>query len=583
MSRLRNFVYGLILLLLAGPLAAATLEEATNVARAGATQLALQMMDAAQPPFAAQPEEWLAWEQARLRVYELHDDWQALADRLAILPDGVPPVFRQEALTRRAQALLELGEPAAARAVLTDLLWSDAPARTHLPRWRRMVIRSYLAEDNFTDAQTAIQYYQQDYPDEAADWRRLQARLNLRTGQAAQARTVLQADTSPEASALRLLADLRAAASPPSEIFEAAVRLAVEKQTPPGAQYLAWSVAAEAAAVLGNWPARISALERALLLPPPVPANEQVLHITADVVWNAYLRFGEQLGNELHLIVGDDQAWFMAASNRYDKQPIHARALFAVVAFNALQVEQRAVAHAQFGALLREQAHGDALLYALYLQSEKFATPVDVPAAVRYLLIDHVLGLPDVQLASQLLIGLDTPPPGVAAGEWQLRRARVLLLGGDIDAGVAALDSLFVHGNLPPLDRVLQVLFDLQTLSRHEDALRFFTYILGSDISDQQRREVLYWTADSWKGMGEDLQAARFYLQSATLLDPVGMDPWAQTARYQAAEALARGGLYNDAMRLYTGLLNSTRDPARQAVLRRELQQLQLRVAQQPE
>src|SRR5690606_6737935 len=123
MTGLRNICCGIVLLLAAGPLAAASLEEATNVARTGATQLALQMMDAAQPPFAEQPEQWLAWEQARLRVYELRDDWQALADRLATLPDGVPPVFRQQALTRRAQALLELGQPAAARAVLTDLLW----------------------------------------------------------------------------------------------------------------------------------------------------------------------------------------------------------------------------------------------------------------------------------------------------------------------------------------------------------------------------------------------------------------------------------------------------------------------------
>ena len=54
------------------------------------------------------------------------------------------------------------------------------------------------------------------------------------------------------------------------------------------------------------------------------------------------------------------------------------------------------------------------------------------------------------------------------------------------------------------------------------------------------------------------------------------MDPWAQTARYQAAEALAHAGLTDDARRLYAGLLEMARDPERRAVLRRAMQRLWL-------
>jgi hypothetical protein len=57
---------------------------------------------------------------------------------------------------------------------------------------------------------------------------------------------------------------------------------------------------------------------------------------------------------------------------------------------------------------------------------------------------------------------------------------------------------------------------------------------------------------------------------------PISQDPWGQTARYQAAKALAQAGLIEDANTLYNGLLKSTDDPARRAVLQREIQQLWL-------
>jgi len=54
------------------------------------------------------------------------------------------------------------------------------------------------------------------------------------------------------------------------------------------------------------------------------------------------------------------------------------------------------------------------------------------------------------------------------------------------------------------------------------------------------------------------------------------MDPWAQTARYNAAEALQKAGLVDDARRIYEALLKVTREPARRSVLRHNIQQLWL-------
>ncbi len=87
---------------------------------------------------------------------------------------------------------------------------------------------------------------------------------------------------------------------------------------------------------------------------------------------------------------------------------------------------------------------------------------------------------------------------------------------------------------------------------------------------------MLFWVADSYKALGRPLEAAQLYLRSAILQDPFAMDPWAQTARYYAAEQLAAAGLPADARNIYRGLLNATKDPGRQAVLRNNIQQLML-------
>jgi hypothetical protein len=54
------------------------------------------------------------------------------------------------------------------------------------------------------------------------------------------------------------------------------------------------------------------------------------------------------------------------------------------------------------------------------------------------------------------------------------------------------------------------------------------------------------------------------------------MGPWAQTAHYQAAEALAKAGMVDDARQLFDALLRVTTDPGRRAVINHSLQQLWL-------
>lgn len=554
------------------------LQEIDLLSAAGAPQLALEVLGGSQPEYSKDPDGWRQHEQLRVDILRRSGQWQALADRLAELPVELSLVDQRWTGTARAQALLELQRYDAALELVRSLIWNPAPvADVELQAWRRILIRALRGLDKLDAARTAIRRFQQDYADNSSEWLLERSRLALRVGEPEEAVALLADARGNAAEVLKIIADFRSGAQSAAASIERAVKIGVDKDIDEELRREAWAFAAEAAGSINNRTARIAALERGLVL--SAGSKPTLSPLNADLLWDDYIALGTQLGNELQLIVGDDEAWFLAASNRYDDQPIHARALFAVVAMKAYRPQQAAVAHWQFAELLDQVPSGGRLMQALYLESHRFDEPADVPALVRYLLLEHVLAKPDIPLASKLLHGLVEPPPETAAFDWHLRRARVLLLGGNTDAGIEALTRLFETSDSGKFqhDKVLQVVFDLQTLERHEAALRFFGKLAELETDGQRQRELWYWRADSLAALGRHVEAARAYLRSALLLDRFAADPWAQTSRFQAANELMAAELFADARRQYQTLLNSTRDEGRQAVIRNRLQELNLR------
>jgi len=175
--------------------------------------------------------------------------------------------------------------------------------------------------------------------------------------------------------------------------------------------------------------------------------------------------------------------------------------------------------------------------------------------------------------------GLNESPAGTREYDWLLRQARVLLLGGKLKQGDAKLDALiksYREPNKDDTDRLLQILFDLQTLHADELAILHFRQLMALPIDARQYREILFWMADSFKSLEQYEKAALLYLQSTMYPGPDTMDPWAQTARFNAGESLAKAGLVDDARRIYQSLLKVTKEPARRSFLRRSIQQLWL-------
>lgn len=553
----------------------ATLDEIVKIARGGAPGLALRLLDRVQADQDLDVDAWSAAERERIHILAARGDWRALVDRGTEHPSGLPQGFMDWVAGQRARALVQLGDGRGARAVLAGAIWRTRPPDSAaLREWRQTIIRSYLADGELEAALIALQRFKQDYGDDDPVQRTLHGEALLRAERPREALDVLGNHDSEPVRSLRWLAALRAGTERPGALFERAVRSGSASDTDPAARRAAWRVAAEAAERMENRGAAVAALERALAAGDD-PGLPEVLRVAPRQLWDAYRDWGRALGNVGQLIVGLDQQWLDAAEAEAVSEPTRARALYAALAQDTRSPAIAEYAYYRISRSLRDDPGGDRLMAALFLRGNVFERPEDIPEPIRYSLIDEVLREGDIALASRLVADLDLPPADVDPAAWALRRARVLVLGGHREEGVDVLMAL-VSGDLDyDVDRLLQVVFDLQSVDAHHEALRVFEGVYArEDIEVQQRREILFWVADSYSALDEHGQAARLYLRSAGLEDTYAMDPWAQTARYRAAQSLADAGLRGDAVIILRALLNATRDPGRQAVLRHEIEQL---------
>lgn len=560
---------------------AVTLKDLSQLARQGAPQLALRRMSSEQPDAAQNLADWMIWEQERLQILRNQKMHAELVARVNALPEAVDDHFRRLALFFKADAQLQLGAAEPARATARDLLWfhSAAAEPGELENWRRLVVRSYVLQDRNEDARLALLRYRQDFGTSNPEWRWLSAKVMLLSGHAGSALDLLQEDNSVPSRFLGYVAQLKMGPGEAQAIEKAAMEQA-EQIEQPAWQGAFWGLAAHAAALQNKPFERIKHLERTLALPGDQELTHGMLKLDPDQLWDSYLELGQKLGNQDQRLLGNDEDWYFPAIEAMEKEPLRARVLFAVLAEFGSDQQRRAVAHEYLVAMLDDLPDGKALVRRLYLDSARYSDISKLPAVIRYRLIDEALESGDLTTASRLMEGLAAPPTGSDRFEWDLRRARVTIFTGNVQSGVDLLESLLAEPDQAwdsqRVDRLLQVLFDLQTVERHQQALGLFEKLLDKPLEAQQHRELLFWMADSLQALDQFDQAAYLYLKSATLLDPLAMDPWAQTARYRAAKALIETGLLEDARQIYSSLLRATRDASRKAVLENEIQRLHL-------
>jgi len=558
--------------------------EVRALANSGAALLAQHTLDSQQPAVAANPDDWMAWERERIRIYQQSKDWQGLIQRLETLPPNLPADFRRWAVTQRAEGFIKLGQGKSARLLLQELIWTipvnQPGAAEWLARWRRMVMNSYLVESAVEDAHLAAVRFYQDYGDEDAQDRLTRAQILLSANRPEEAMDLLAGHIKePHAAALYLLAQLRSDNRESRKVLQAALRQMRGDWVDPTLRTQLWAVVAEAAIRTGDRASATNALEHVIAAYRTTPLPEGLFDFTPDSLWNAYIDFATYVGNKSQFLIGQDKQWFDAAAEALNKQPVRARSLYALLMLQGENATSRSLATQKFVDSLSKRKQGSSLLRALFLDARQYADYATIPLTARHVLVDVALADSDISLASALMATIKAPPDGADKFFWELRRARIFVMGGDPKAGAEALSAILAsHPQLAPeqLDRLLQVVFDLQTVNAHEAAYDLFVQVMARTNDAKLQRELYYWMAESRKASEAYADAARLYLKSAMLPDPKAMDPWAQTARYQAADALAHAGMVSDARSLFEQLLATTQDPGRRAVLTRQLQKLWL-------
>jgi tetratricopeptide (TPR) repeat protein len=546
----------------------------------GATQLALRILDSEQPPV-EQIEDWLRAEQLRFAIYRKQEAWDALTGRLDRIPAELPLISQHRVVTHAVESLLQSGVGSASRKYLRDLIWRGSGDSLQVAHWRRLVIRSYLLNDFLVDARIAMARYQKEYAPTDQDWSYLYGLTLLKSGAFEQAAARLSLVQTDRARILMWLARLRAGIDDPGEVINQAEALYAKVNKNDGQQPTVlqriWSLQAEAAAMAGNMGLRVKALER--LFSRPLRADvEFPLEFTPEHLWQAYEELGADAGNRQNLLVGDTESWLRRAAELRSGNMYDARAMYALLALRSRNIEQMDRLHGDFYDLLR----GADLEFAgisLYRDPSRFSKIEQIPPSVRHRIVNYAVQKRDLGLAAVMARDLTTTYAGQSPDEWKLVRARLAIYAGELSAGKALLYELIrPQASLQEdtADRILQLVFDLQSVDQHAQALELFQLILARVRSENLQREIHFWIGESLKDLGEYERAAESFIRSAFYAGD-DLDMWGQTARYHAAEALAEGGMLEDAQEMYDDLLKVTTDPARAMSLERKIQDLWLR------
>lgn len=562
------------------PIQATSLDEVQRISKTGAVGLALRVIGLEQDALLEKPDVWMKWEKMRAQLNAQKRDWQQIATRLQTLPKFASADFIMWARMQRAEALITLGEGEQARTELRQLIWSaqDSPeTESKMNSWRKLVIQSYMTDGFAEDAQTATLRFRQEYGEQKKDLL-LRAHIAILNNRSDEAIELLKPHAQePRAGALLLLAQLRGKTRSANKVMQAALRHLRNKEIDDELRINLWAVASEAAQRAGNRAIATSAFEHILAEKKLLTLPKSIIDAGSDELWNAYIDYALLLSNKNHLLIGQDDKWLEHANKIRKKRPVGARAMCVFVMLRGQTALSRQKAASRFVELISGRKHGKKLLHTLFSESHFFPQREKIPEPVRHVLVDLAISESDIALASELMATIKQPPPGSDQFMWRLRRARILVLGTQAKQGIHELHSLLdSNKTMKPLqlDRFMQVIFDLQTTGEHESAYQLLEKTMTRTKDEKIQREIFFWMADSRKAQEQYDKAARLYLRSAMHPDPENMDPWAQTAHYQAADALARAGMYDDAQTLFERLLKVTEEPSRRTVLERELQKL---------
>ena len=591
-----RFVVGVSwLLLCAGPLLAEQAEEVLStptvgvrpledgvslrrvreLRRQGALSLAETLILSEQPDLGS--PHWYAWEHELWEVLNQQQRWQSLIVRLEQTLPMLSAGQARDARLLLATTFTAVGAYASARHVLRQLLLETASAPNQSIQARRILIENYLADGRIEDAYVAsIRFQFEFYPDDS-EWKLLRAKILLLHDEPTLAALELADLQGIQVQLLLSIARLREGATSPELTVVEMTQLKQETQGDTQLERLRLGISAEASRLAGDLEGRVRALESLL------SHGETSLGVLGTVsiatLLDAYGLLANEVANRQHLLVGDTASWLRFAKDVSPDHPSIARAIYAHIASSADDGEGGGEALVK---LVRSLAKNGLEPIVMMFYSQKHLGSADTiltdDVAIR--MAAFSLRENRFDLAAIFNAYIRSPPGGMSELEWLLRRARTEVFAGNAGIGTRILvEHLQLITEIDPeqLDRIMQVAFDLQIIDRHDLALELFEAVAAHGLTAGQRRELLFWMAESHAGEGHAAKAAELYLRSAKGQgQDHDHDSWGLSARFQAADAMTEGGFYEDARMTYSGLLRVTQNEKRRLQIRQRLQQLKL-------
>ena len=150
----------------------------------------------------------------------------------------------------------------------------------------------------------------------------------------------------------------------------------------------------------------------------------KLFQLPVDLLWEAYVDYAELVGNRSELLLGADEKWLELASSARQATPVKARALYAMLMLRSSSNEVSNRAASGYMETFSEVDEGERrLLENLFNHSETFSNARDIPAGIRFQLVDLALKSADIEEATRLMSGLNSVPPGTSRLDWQLRQS----------------------------------------------------------------------------------------------------------------------------------------------------------------
>lgn len=577
---------------------------ADQLARAGANDLALNKLEQSLQGLTVDSQAWLALKRKQVAVMKTRGLYQELsALLLSDIAASTDDSNRRWLQNQLIEAYLEAGDPIKAMTQIRTALWQNANSYElavldAIANWRRQLVEARVLAEQFDLAADTLARYENDYQIESdvsalrpgiqrwpwqykprfnQELKRSRARLFLESREFGIAADLLKDDEHPSVQHVRLLSLLHTSRMPASEVYQRAITMAADKSLGLPARKSAWVLAAEAARSEGQFEQGIQAIKNAMITAPELPYSESLLALDESSSWFYLETVGVMLLQRS--FEGESVASAFArlnagASVAGDHGPEQRQAMLVELYRRSDSPQQKSQL---LSALINAEADDNVRRQLLprWLLNNDYVDAAMLSPALRYQIAELALEAGDIPLAAELMQQLDAAPVNVPAVEWQLRRARVLVLAAKAEQGVAVLHYLLdgTYGELPQIDRFLQAVFDVQAVGENQAAIALFSRLLGGDVDERQRREIHYWLADAAKAAENYSLAAEHYLLSAGEKDN-SWDPWGVSARRQAADALKAGGLLQDAVNVYQRLLDRSQDRTERAVLRTNIQRL---------